>query len=265
MFKSFWHPWSRLFVCAVAATGVFFNATAGISNWTIRNPSLSGPQLNGVAFGSGRCVAVGLYGTIVTSSDLLAWQQQNHGSGRHFQDVIFTDGKFVAVGGLSDNSGYHSLVATSPDGLNWTEHPVDSGPFTSIAYANGTFVAAGHYNIYTSTDAVTWTARTPAHHVLFSDIAHGNNTFVAIGAWRDDRGGRGVLEVYSVQRSSDGATWVGEPAPTNAPMHGIAFGNGQFVLVGQSGVIFTSPDGQQWTRQHVHGGITLNDVAFVNG
>ena len=46
---------------------------------------------------------------------------------------------------------------------------------------------------------------------------------------------------------------------------GFCYGGGQFVCVGDSGKIFTSPDGVSWTR-HPSGTVeALNDVQYLNG
>lgn len=233
---------------------------ANASDWTVRNPRLSGPALNAVAGHESRAVAVGLQGHIVTSGDGVNWAPQNVGENRQLRDVIYANNTFVAVGALHDASGVHSLALTSPDGQAWTEQPTDSRAWKSIAHGNGTFVVVGDHTIDTSTDGVAWTRRAPFAYVQFQGIAFGNGQFVTMGVFSDGRG----MTYHSVQRSSDGMTWTGEPAPANVPMRSIAFGNGQFVMVGDNGVAFTSPDGVAWT-QHAIGSAALQDVTFANG
>ncbi len=233
--------------------------SAVASDWSIRNPRLTGPALNAVAASESRAVAVGLQGHVVTSTDGANWSPQTVGTNRHLHDIIYANNNFVAVGALLNDSGVHSLALTSADGLAWTEQPTDSRAWKSIAHGNGTFVVVGDHTIDTSTDGVTWTRQTPSVYVSFQAVAFGNGQFVTTGVFND---GRGNL-YYSVQRSTDGVTWSGEPAPANTLMRGIAFGNGQFVMAGDNGMIFTSPDGITWTQRSSGSG-SFNDLNFAN-
>ncbi len=230
------------------------------SDWTIRNPRLTGPALNALAASESRAVAVGLQGHVATSTDGANWTPQTVGTNRHLHDIIYANNTFVAVGALHNDSGVHSLALTSTDGLTWIEQPTDSRAWKSIARGNGTFVVVGDHTIDTSTDGVTWTRQTPFVYVNFQAVAFGNGQFVATGVFND---GRGNL-YYSVQRSTDGVTWNGEPAPANVLMRGIAFGNGQFVMVGEGRVALTSADGVNWTQRASSVGV-LNDVFFADG
>jgi hypothetical protein len=62
--------------------------------------------------------------------------------------------------------------------------------------------------------------------------------------------------------STNGLTW--QPAAQNlgAVTHGIAYGEGRFVNVGDFGQIFTSPDGHRWTFRESGTLATLRDVVF---
>ena len=42
---------------------------------------------------------------------------------------------------------------------------------------------------------------------------------------------------------------VVSPLPQNNYLYGVAYGNNQFVAVGDAGTILTSPDGSTWTSQ----------------
>ena len=258
MAKSFCRPLWRLLVVTLLAIPPL-NTPA--LDWSVRNPRLTGPKLNAFAASPGRAVAVGLQGHVVSSADGVDWRAQNLGANRHFADVLYLAGRFVAVGALYNDSGVHSLAATSADGLAWTERATDSRAWKSVAHGNGTFVAVGDHTIDTSPDGIAWTRRTPHAYVQFHGVAFGNGLFVTMGVFDDGMGGR----YYSVQRSSDGIAWTGSGAPVNATLRGIAFGNGRFVMAGDGGLIFSSTDGLNWTQQVNQTGHTLNDVAFLNG
>jgi hypothetical protein len=255
----FCRPFACL-VVVVSSLTVFTTDNSRAADWTLRNPRLVGSQLNAIASNPTRAVAVGLGGHVVSSTDGINWDPQNVGSNRHLMDVIYANGRFVAVGALYDAAGMHSLAFTSSDGVAWNERPTNSRWWKSVAYGNGQFIAVGDYTIDTSPDGITWTRRTPFAYVQFYGVAFGNGTFVAMGVFND---GRGNL-YYSVQHSGDGISWTGAPAPASTVLRGITFGNGQFVMVGDGGVIFTSTDGNSWTQQGSTGR-TLNDVTFANG
>ena len=259
MAMSFSRPLQCQFTLAVLA--VTLPHILHAQNWSIQNPRLLGPQLNAVASSPMRSVAVGRYGHIVTSTDGINWSAQNVGTNRHLADVIYASGRFVAVGALYNVSGVHSLALTSTDGVTWTERPTDSRGWKSITHGNGLFVAAGDCTIDTSPDGITWTRQTPRFYDELEGVAYGNGVFVTMGVWNDGRGNR----YYGVQRSQDGINWWGTNAPANALLRGIAFGAGSFVMVGDGGLVFTSPDGVVWTQRGSGTSATLYDVAFVDG
>ena len=84
-----------------------------------------------------------------------------------------------------------------------------------------------------------WTLRSTGEG--FSDIIWADNQFVAVC-------GR---QVYT---SPDGVMWIEQvvqPAGTTVYfLESVAWSGTQFVVVGDHGVIFTSPDGDTWTKQN---------------
>ena len=87
-------------------------------------------------------------------------------------------------------------------------------------------------------------------------VAYGNDRFVAV-AYADGH----------AFTSPDGTTW--EPqntgtAGTSKKLSGIAFGNGIFVAVGNSGHIRTTTDGVDWNPQDAGTTAHFNNVSFAN-
>ena len=69
--------------------------------------------------------------------------------------------------------------------------------------------------------------------------------------------------------SLDGVSWTHLTPPNFSPrvnlQPALAYGAGLFVCVGDSGKIFTSPDGAAWTRRNSGKAANFTDVAFVQG
>jgi len=149
----------------------------------------------------------------------------------------------LATAGISGNR-----IVVSVDGINWipTSTPGDifitnmiwGIPSTGIYAGKGLFVgvswSAVSQGIITSTDGITWTARTNPDSITLQDITFGNGTFLAVGG-----------SVFSgastnrVLRSTDGINWTGiTSAATNFTTNAwvsITFGSGYFVCVASSG------------------------------
>jgi hypothetical protein len=88
------------------------------------------------------------------------------------------------------------------------------------------------------------------------DVAYGNDRFVAV-AYAD---GRAIT-------SPDGLTWELQATGTTGTtkkLAGIAYGNGVFVAVGNSGHIRTTTDGVDWTPQNADTTAHLNHVVHLN-
>ena len=208
-----------------------------LDNWHWRNPLPDGNDLKGLAYGNGLFVAVGSYGTIVTSTDKITWIKRSTDSIYNLFDVAFGDGKFVAVG--------DSTILSSVDGKSWVRQLNNWA--TGITYGNGLFVAVAGDNIFTSPDGVTWTKRIPpASNIGLNKVGYAKGIFVAFG-----HGSGGDI----IATSSDGITWTqrysGIPGSAGGPA-GFAYGNDIFVISGSGGVgittTYTSHDGVEWTK-----------------
>ena len=164
---------------------------------------------------------------------------------------------FVAVG----NRG---IIATSTDGITWTQATQDMGSATElrqVAFGGETFVAVGAALdsagnrkgavVFSSTDGATWTDRTPsAARAPILAVTYGNGRFVAVGY--DSR-----TKTMTSLTSPDGVSWTESTSPVkDAEPRAVAFGGGLFVAVGYDNgayetysLILSSPDGVTWTRR----------------
>lgn len=59
--------------------------------------------------------------------------------------------------------------------------------------------------------------------------------------------------------------WSSAPSPTQETLNAVAFGAGQFVAVGEKGVILSSPDGRLWSPRISGSSVRLRGVTFGSG
>lgn len=235
---------------AVGGDGTIATSPDGAA-WTLRRTSTAQVVLNGVEFGGGRFVAVGM-GTpsltgaalIMTSTDGIAWStNETVASSINAQlvDVAYGAGTWVVTGFGG------TRILSSTDGASWTQRAVPgSNTVGKVAFGGGRFVAvANNHTVYTSADGIAWTnvAAAPANAML-SAVAYGAGKFAVVGRDNNFNG--------AAYTSADGTTW--SPANAIAGAGGgvgfIAVGGhaGGFVAAGGT-LVYSSADGVSWTAR----------------
>ncbi|MDQ0116208.1 X2-like carbohydrate binding domain-containing protein [Paenibacillus harenae] len=150
-------------------------------NWNSAPTKGDGSYLMAAASGNGSFVAAGYdsgfaTGVVYYSNDGVTFSAGTIGSG--INDVVYAEGKFVAVG----DGGY---IATSTNGQTWTPRTNPSGgsdDLLGIAYGTGKFVAVGdNGDIVSSEDGMIWASETPKTTGDFDSVAYGDNRFVIVG------------------------------------------------------------------------------------
>jgi hypothetical protein len=231
------------------AVNCFDSGTPTTSDWKWANPLPQGNDLTDVAWGNGRYVAVGLYGTVLTSDDGLSWSVGDIGTDAWLYGIVWDGTRFVAVGGDMTVAGLGN-VATSEDGLTWALQEVGTRyVFSDIVWNDSRYVAVGHQEpdplvggsvvaaSATSTDGVTWTTQTHAGY-FWDDVAWNGSVFAAM----DPTG--------LIYTSEDGVNWVmTDLGLTGTSLSDIGSDGSQFVVVGAAQGVYTSPDGLAWTLQ----------------
>lgn len=74
-----------------------------------------------------------------------------------------------------------------------------------------------------------------------------------------------VGETGVIMTSVDSRNWTSVSIPVGATLRGIAYGANRFVAVGDSGTIVSSPDGWNWQSEEVPSFVHLNSIAWGNG
>jgi hypothetical protein len=238
-------------------------------------------NLQGVAYGNGRFVAVGYSsgagGRAVYTSDGGATWGSAYPSGLiTLYDIAFGNGKFMATGTGTIFETSTCWVGLSTDGNTWTPTAVPAGCynlFGGIAYGNGTFVVAGvilstPYIWYSTDDGASWTAATittTIGNMYFSGVAYGGGQFVAVG----NNTSTGYPQAAY---STNGASWSTSsmgPSSSSYVLEDVTYGNGRFVAVGVVTSNFTGATwwsgngGATWNAVNV-GGRRLSGVGFGN-
>jgi hypothetical protein len=172
--------------------------------------------------------------------------------------VIYSGSPTVSVsaGWIAAGGGTQRVIKSS-DGLNWSNVPVtttDMGQFDGVAYGvdqtgvkKWVGIGSGQTQVtYSTNGGDTWLKGTPIN--IFGtygrDVIYGkdwNNVPIWYGA-----GANAVPLAYSY----DGINWVSKGttlAGTNV-LRGIAFGNNQYLALGNNGINLSTDFGNSWTN-----------------
>jgi hypothetical protein len=213
------------------------------------------------------------------------------------RSMVFGNNLFVAGGG-----GSAPLLATSPDGINWTTRTSNLPATLNIScvvYGNGMFLVFKSDGSYaSSTDGINWTAYptitngagsigagygngkfvvgyagTSASVKYSTDginwTAAANNPFTNVGLTFNIAFGNGVFVAGSgtaLWYSYDGSVWSSN-VPSNyfgQAINGICFGAGVFVAFSPR-YVATSPDGITWTTEYTYSSLGLTACAYGAG
>lgn len=279
---------------------------ADVPYWNWRNPFPHGNDFEAAAYGEGRFVAVARGGTIVTSTDGVNWKQAYAPVRKNWWNVVYGAGKFIArtyppdvllvsedgewweemtpivppdwqkissmtfaagkFWAMSNNLGF---VATSEDGVTWTQHAVASAVnATRIAEGDGILMATdSSTGRLGSPDGVNWPV-SPVKMLTSTDggdswqtqqttematIAAGpvfiEGQWLFGGTYIVDRSGQTVFYQATAKSADHGATWRVEwtnlsPWSGNAPIYDFELFQDRAFLVGiQSTLIGSTTDG----------------------
>jgi uncharacterized delta-60 repeat protein len=257
---------------AVGEWGAKVTSSDGGVTW--RSCQSSG-HLSSIAFGNDRFVAIGNWWNnqigrietrIQTSTNGTIWKEFDAPvfAGFGINDVAFGNGRFVAACGSS-------RTAVSTNGTDWTVVPMaSSNSLLRIIFANGLFVATTLLSDVTPTgvvariaislDGVTWTERSLGLASRLQDLAGGDGVFMTLGQSL-------ATGTDAVFVSSDLFSWTAYLPPEDSEPTAIAYGAGQYVLVGDdpNGLILSSPDGVAWESHWSSPSNELYGVTYGGG
>lgn len=235
-----------------------------LDNWHWSSPYPTGHGFSDIIFASGKFIAVGGGGTILTSTDGISWTTANSGTTVDFGRIIYANGIFVAFG--SDGR-----VFSSPDGDKWEYSsliPDGPGP---IEYGNGIIVAPRPsnscicefdpcppcpelipYTVHTSTDAIHWTATvknsTDYGYPNITGFTYGNGLFL-------------IVTPEEISSSSDGVNWQGYP--NSMGIREMFYCNDMFIGRNDSSLL-RSADGINWGQVIFDNSFQLQKLSCIN-
>jgi hypothetical protein len=214
---------------------------SGIDAWYLNDLSWTGTDL--IAVGEGNEYHLGYPdGLVFSSGNGTDWTQQNTEAPFSLTSAGVFQGRPL-VGG---SAGY-VLSGTTPDQLAI----VTSGAEMTDAVWTGTeFVAVTSYgSVMRSSDGSAWSETHSRASAGFYHLAFSGSAFVALG------GGFGAsTEIYY---SPDGSTWERTMEYQEMVLNDVVWAKDKFIVCGQQGTLFTSEDGQIWTRQFVGDSVTI--------
>ena len=148
--------------------------------------------------------------------------------------------------------GPSGTVLSSTDGTTWGMQTISGNPtLEDVIYSGGKWIIVGDGGtVYTSTDGTSWTSEVSGTSGDIYGLAS-NGTLNVAAALNGD-----------VTRSTDGISWT--KINLAASLFAVEYGNGQFVMVGNQGKVFTSPDGVSWTSRASGTTNSLNRVIYGN-
>ncbi len=269
------------------ATGPRAAAWASIDGrrWTLVAdfPTSDGSLVRSVANGSHGLVAVGADGRDAAawrSADGLTWQRSPSTASvagsrpLEFLSVTATPGGYAAVGYEGPSvSVARPAFWFSTDGIQWerlaTPPGAAAGRADAVAAGEGTVVAVGTAGTterptgglaWTSRDGRAWTpvdGAQPFEAGKVHGVSPGRDGFVAVGADLENK------KAIVWRSTADGRTWTRAPDAPSLDNYGlpielrdVTLAGSTYIGVGHllfgtqysSGVIWSSPDGETWTR-----------------
>jgi hypothetical protein len=203
--------------------------------------------------------------------------------GTHYIDggVQITDGGTHYIdGGVQITDGGTHYIDGGVQTIDGGVPPIDAGPAATwvqrssgttatllgVASSGSTLVAVGFGGTALwSNDGLTWAPASPAlpsnndYYAVAYGLVGGNGTMVAVGTNMRGTNNGGIIST-----SDDARTWTARTPATNLGLTGVTYGNGVFVVVGNSGTIQWSADAVTWTSAS-GASSHLGGVDFVNG
>lgn len=268
---------------AILNNGAPFAVSTDTTNWIEMIPPVSIVEQTAL-YANGRYVIAGDAGGLLSGPSISGLTSVNPGIGDSFVDVAAGPRNYVAVGIRS--------VFLSGNGLTWNRLPPSpSRDMHFLCYINGRYFAGAENGVFfSSTNGIDWTESSLPNLVTLNSLATDGDIEVLVGGigtvlystnrtgwqmatgqwtgaditYNDITSANGTWVCVGNGRlitSTNGVVWQKVFIDTSWNLTSVTFAQNQFLAVGLSGVVLTSPDGFVWTKQAAP---TTNDLAHCN-
>ncbi|MCI0539574.1 MAG: hypothetical protein L0Z50_30560 [Verrucomicrobiales bacterium] len=242
-----------LTIAAVALIGPRPLALNLAPSWRWSNPWPHGNNIVDMIETNGVVIQVCDRGQIYSSVDLTNWVTRPSHTSKALRSICFFKDQFVI-------SGENGTIVTGNSALEFQTNSLGTADWLEGITASPSLVVAVGDNgaIYTSADAVLWQRQSVTFTKWLRSVAFGRPrnqaTFVLVG------------EQGFVATSNDASQWNAGSIATSEDLNRVAWVNGQFLVVGNTGTVFTSADGKTWSEVGGTGATgTLNAIAGATG
>lgn len=188
--------------------------------WEVRAEGLTTNTLQGIGWQPGRYVVVGAGGTVLLSTNGLAWEKVTVAGGAFLTSVTPWRGGWVATGS-------QGTVVTSEDGRTWEAQ--DSGTeewvYRVRAFSDGLVAVGRNGLILSSTNGTTWQSLASGTTAWLTDVREMGGVTTVVGT-------QGTL-----LQSTHRVDWQSVVLPTRKSLSAVVGHNGQWVVVGAEGII----------------------------
>ncbi|MEI8037651.1 MAG: cadherin-like beta sandwich domain-containing protein, partial [Verrucomicrobiota bacterium] len=243
--------------------GVIYTSADGIT-WTRRYGTTNrNDQLYSVASDGTGAVAVGNYGSVITSANgTTGWSAVTISglSTTSLSGVAWNGSVYAMVGCVGSNGT--AKVLTSTNRVNWLDKSAGVGveswqDLRKIAWMNDRFVASGWYSLLrVSTDSAQTFSTTRSVIEQTPAMVYGDGIYFAAGINHISISPNVDEDVDVLSR--DGVTWYSSAAPTTTSRNSAAFFKHTFITVGDSGSIWQSGNTSTASTVATLTGLTLS-------
>jgi len=218
------------------------------NTWTNISNGQSIGSFFGVAGTNSEIVGVGIDGRISTRTAASGiWTIQTFTGNPDFRDVIYSNGQYVTV---REGGG----VMTSSDGLSWNSKTSGTtNDLRALLWDGSNYFAAGaNGTILKSSNASTWSSVNSSGPFI-NALTFSGSSYVAAG-------GFGLLV------SNNGNTWTAPTAPpSGASFEAATWDGSRFIVGGLGGNVYTSLNGQTWSRSNTSITWNVESMISLNG
>ncbi len=260
-----------VFITPLASGGVGANSYLDVQVNVGSYPTNHAPTANAIT-GPSTVAARTLANFSVTAADVdgdplaYCWNavdgtvNDNAAGFTHLWEVGGTYTLSVTVTDMKGGSVTVSKIVTVTDPIDtWTlQSTGTTGDLQDVVWGQGRFVAAEYWGgVFTSWDGVAWSnVGKPSAFESQPRLAFGNQVFVMAGKKTN-------VAAAQISYSADARIWKSATFPAGVPViQEVAFGNGKFLAVADSGSVLSSADGITWSLITVAGSPNFRHITW---